>query len=657
MSEVSKNSALSKYFNNNDHEKVSLLWDNISYNILVPDENNSKIMKARKILQNLKGKAESGDLLAILGPTGCGKTSLLNVLAGRFPIGGSKLSKLTGEITINGKTRNDEVFRNMSAYVQQDDHIFAYLTVLETLNLAAHFYLPVDMSSNDKAELVEAVISELGLGKTRNTIIGNETIRGISGGERKRACIAIQLISNPSVLFLDEPTSGLDSFQALSVMEAMKNLSSKGRLVITVIHQPRSSIYGMFDKMLILSEGRTMYFGNASDTCVNYFADLGYVCPESFNPADFYLDLLSLDVRTPESEIETRKRINYLGDTWGEKNELISTIEFINTENINDLKHQKHLINIVKLYNDFCILSWRTWVSQARDTSALKIKIISNIFFGFIVGLIYSELDFGQRSIQDRIGLLFFISINTGFNSLLSVLNNFPIEKDIVNRERSDGAYHVLSYFPAKFLVEIPLIILPTILYACIVYLLVNLNPDGFYNLISILILESLVSVSLGLCVSAVSPNIEIANALGPPFLVIAILFGGFYINIESLPIIADLIPYFSFLKWSFEALAINEFSGLTFECNGFGGNSTCTDTGEAALSNLSFGDHSLGYPVFGLACLLIAFMSAACLILTLTNLKYITLGHEGSKYKKVSEEILTINSDEKEIELSYVNV
>jgi len=117
--------------------------------------------------------------------------------------------------------------------------MYAHLTVFETLMYSAHFYLPNTVTDEEKAELVTNVISELGLGKTRDTIIGDEKIRGVSGGERKRANIGVQLISDPAVLFLDEPTSGLDSFQAQAVMESMKSIANQGRMVITVIHQPR----------------------------------------------------------------------------------------------------------------------------------------------------------------------------------------------------------------------------------------------------------------------------------------------------------------------------------------------------------------------------------------------------------------------------------
>ena len=141
-----------------------------------------------------------------MGPTGCGKTSMLNILAARVESGGSSLGKLSGSIYINGRKRNDDALQRMSAYVLQDDRLYPHLTVYETLLLAANFYLPFDTSDEKKEELVNKVIGELGLSKVRDTIIGDEKIRGVSGGERKRANIATQMISEPPILFLDEPT-------------------------------------------------------------------------------------------------------------------------------------------------------------------------------------------------------------------------------------------------------------------------------------------------------------------------------------------------------------------------------------------------------------------------------------------------------------------
>jgi ABC-type multidrug transport system ATPase subunit len=386
------------------------------------------------------------------------------------------MASLSGSVKTNGYTRDEDKFRNISAYVLQDDNLYAHLTVLETLQLAATFFMPPGTTDEERMILVEAVISELGLTHCRDTTIGDDKTRGVSGGERKRVCVGVQLISDPAVLFLDEPTSGLDSFQALSVMESMKELALNGRLVISVIHQPRSAIFCMFDRLLLLSEGCTMYSGVASEA-VNYFASAtsgGFVCQQYYNPSDFFLDILSPDNRNEQLEIESSNRILLLGDAWlksaSRLEKSISIDDLSKLVSGNEVRSVGTSGDIRKAYKNFTMLCWRAWSEQSRDWFTLLVKSFFLIFFALIIGGIYSNIGFDQLSIQNRNGFLFFVTINLAFSSLIGVLNTFPKEKNIVNRERSSRAYDTVSYFLAKFVVEIPLNLMPALFYCCIVY-------------------------------------------------------------------------------------------------------------------------------------------------------------------------------------------
>jgi ATP-binding cassette subfamily G (WHITE) protein 2 len=401
------------------------------------------------------------------------KTSLLNILAARTQIVGD--SKLTGAVLVNGKPRQNNVFKAISAYVQQDDVLFAHLTVKETLMLSAHFYLASTVSTKEKEDMVEAVIMELGLAKAKNTIIGNDKERGVSGGERKRANIGVELISDPAVLFLDEPTSGLDSFQAQSVMAAMKTMASNGRLIMSVIHQPRSSIFAMFDQMLLISEGRTVYYGDAADA-VQYFENQGYPCPVQYNPADYFLDVLSMDYRTKEAEAETRARINALADKWNAAPSGVADMHLVPLEEgalageaaaAEPTAEAKlpHITYRSAWWVQFSLLFWRSFNEIRRNKMATGIKFVTTIFFALILAAIYQDLGDDQNSIQDRIGLLFFITINQCFGAMFGVLNTFPEERKVVNRERAGKAYRMSSYYVAKFLAELPFNILPPFLF------------------------------------------------------------------------------------------------------------------------------------------------------------------------------------------------
>lgn len=204
---MSKQSALSKHFalTRSEDGAIDLEWKKINFSLRVKDTAKSSacktVYKKKAILQDVSGRVISGQLLAIMGPTGCGKTSLLNVLAARVPRGGSSNACLSGKIKVNSVKRDENKFRSVSAYVLQDDLLYSHLTVLETLQLAATFFLPADTTEEERMLLVEAVISELGLAKARDTAIGNDKTRGVSGGERKRVCVAVQLISGNSALY------------------------------------------------------------------------------------------------------------------------------------------------------------------------------------------------------------------------------------------------------------------------------------------------------------------------------------------------------------------------------------------------------------------------------------------------------------------------
>eukprot|EP01035_Chromulina_nebulosa_P018182 gene18182-23840_t len=516
------------------------------------------------ILDGLSGSMYSNQLVAILGPTGSGKTCLLNVLCGRV--------QYSKKIIISGK----------------DDSLFNYLTVRETLILAAHFHMPY--GNTEINNTVNGIIRELALGKAQNTIIGSDSRRGISGGERKRVAIGKQLMSNPKLIFLDEPTSNLDSFQAQSMMEALKMLSSSGKLVMTVIHQPR----------------------------------IGYSCPSQYNPADYFLDLVSLDTRTIQSELETRNTIELLATFWNNtiisKSEDIEEHKFVDIElspNCNDEKrsqaslrsisdmvassyliinenHPKSVIgHIIVWFTSYYYLSWRATAEIYRNFGSIAIKLATVLFFAVILSLLYHNVKYSQTNIQDRIGLLYFITLNQSFTPLVGVLRLFPAEKRIISREIAVGSYPLSSYFLSRVLAELPGQTITTIVFCAIVYWSSNLNPNPirFLIFLCVVILESFCAIALGFALGSISPNDVIANALGPPVLIILMLFGGFYINTSSLPEGSAWVTYISYIKWAFQALIINEFTGETFSCKD-AGSKGCESTGEQVIDRLQFNVH-----------------------------------------------------------------
>uniref|UniRef100_A0A674MU28 ATP-binding cassette, sub-family G (WHITE), member 2a n=1 Tax=Takifugu rubripes TaxID=31033 RepID=A0A674MU28_TAKRU len=237
---------------------------------------------------NYSGIMKPG-LNAIMGATGSGKSSFLDILAARKDPAG-----LMGEVLINGAPQPPN-FKCLSGYVVQDDVVMGTLTVRENLNFSAALRLPTYVTQKEKQQKVNKLIEELGLGRVADSRVGTQLIRGISGGERKRTNIGMELIIDPSVLFLDEPTTGLDASTANSVLLLLKRMAKNGRTIILSIHQPRYSIYRLFDSLTLLVNGKQVYHGPAQ-RALAYFSDIGYTCETHNNPADFFLDIINGDM-------------------------------------------------------------------------------------------------------------------------------------------------------------------------------------------------------------------------------------------------------------------------------------------------------------------------------------------------------------------------
>ncbi|KAF2863333.1 hypothetical protein K470DRAFT_211043 [Piedraia hortae CBS 480.64] len=259
-----------------DHEPAALYFENVSY-----------YLQGKQVLNNVTGAVHPGELLAIMGASGAGKTTFLDILARK-----KKRGLVSGNIWLNGKKVTDEDFRSVIGFVDQDDTMLPTLTVHETIMDSAMLRLPREMSVAAKQQKVEDVERQLDIYHIRHQLIGSaEGGRGISGGEKRRVGIACELVTSPSILFLDEPTSGLDAYNAYNVIECLVQLvKTYNRTVIFSIHQPRSNIVALFDQLILLARGRTVYSG-PFDRCQDYFNGIGYSCPSGFNIADYLVDL------------------------------------------------------------------------------------------------------------------------------------------------------------------------------------------------------------------------------------------------------------------------------------------------------------------------------------------------------------------------------
>jgi len=570
---------------------ISLEWGKIFYSLPA---------KKKTILNGVSGKAPSGQISAIMGPSGSGKTSLLNVLACR--IQDEKNIDLKGKVLVNNKIRNEKTFTSFIGYVEQQDSLFPFLSVKETLSLAAKF--------NGNNVNIQFIISQMSLEKSQNTLVGNEKVRGLSGGEKKRVAIAVQLLKNPTVLLLDEPTSGLDSFQALVIFQNLKNLSQLGQTIIASIHQPSSILMQKIDNLVLLSEGYTVYCGPYQQV-LEYFEYLGFICQTNYNPADFILDLVSIDYSSEDNRSMSETQIQQLVTHWK------------TMENFNSSEEVCNLYPAPKHSNSsLSLLLWRSWTNSIRNTFAFQIKLGTSIFFALVLGAIYSKSTNNQSGIQDKIGILFFISINMAFSNVIGIINLFVDEKLLVQKEVKSGFYSLPAYYLSKIVVETPFTLISPIIFGLIIYWLVGLNSqiDRFFMFLVIIIIESIVAMFMGIFVSGLSSSVEIATAIAPPLNIVFFMFAGVFINLKNLPKWLQFFPKISFIHWVFEALATNQFKGQTFECDPT--SKMCLHSGDQVLKMYALTD-SLSTSLLSLCAIGIVFSCLGYFALWWTSPRY----------------------------------
>jgi len=582
--------------NININKNFHLIWKNL----------NMKI-KEKKIINDFSGYVVSNKLTIIMGPSGSGKTTFLNILAGR--VNKSRDTELSGFIYLNHTLRNFSNFKKLCVYLTQEDQLYPFLTVYETIELATYFYLNKDISN--RGEIIKDTINILGLNTSQNSII-----KTLSGGEKKRVSIGIEMITDPKIILLDEPTSGIDSFQALIIVELLHKLSRKDRIVISSLHQPSSSLIPMFDNLILLTNGTIVYSGDFKEA-INYFENIGLINILNFNTVDYLLDIVSLDYRHRDNLIERRKTIDNL---------------------INEWKYYKHNIDLSQIPTDVIIyretdytpnilnLFIRAFKQNYRNKLAIKIKVFTNIFIAIVLGIIYSKKANSTNEIQDKLGILFYITINQAFSGAISILNVFPNEKKIVMKELDSNAYKLSYYYITKVLAELPFTLISPIIFGIINYWTVGLNQHflNFYLFICILIIESITAMGLGLIVSSFSPTVEIASSIAPSILIIFFLFAGLFININDLPKGIKWFSNVSFMKWAFEGLVINEFKDRKYKCDI--SDIICIENGNDIIKMYSFENGNV-YQSLGIMSILCStFCILGGLILWINRNKYIIL-------------------------------
>lgn len=528
-------------------------------------------------INKLSLRVRSGQMLAVIGSSGCGKTSLLDIITCRDE-GGAMTS---GQVLINGKPNTPQLVKKSIAHVRQDDRLLPHLTVRETLAFVAKLRLPTHFTQAQRDQRVDDVIAELRLRQCAHTRVGNDYVRGVSGGERRRVSIAVQLLWNPGILILDEPTSGLDSFTAHNLVITLSRLARGNRLVLLSVHQPRSDIFQLFDLVVLLSSGSAVYCGAARDM-VPYFTSLGYPCPRYCNPSDFYVDLISIDRRSPEREAECLERSTVLAERFLEK--VRDTDNYMwkpagtnaapaQTDSPQQMSNAKgeEVVTISRQSNrlpgrlhQFTILIRRHMYNDFRDLVTLLVHGFEALLMSLLVGCLYYGAGETRLSIQDTVALLYMIGALTPFAVVLDVIAKCHTERAMLYHELQDGMYSVTSYFFAKVLGELPEHCVFTLVYGLPIYWLAGLNeaPDRFLLNFLLVWLMVYCSRAMALFVAAALPTLQTSAFMGNSLFTVFYLTGGFVISLENMWLVASWLSHASFMRWGFEGMLQVQFRG-----------------------------------------------------------------------------------------------
>lgn len=577
----------------------------------------------KTILHDVTADMPSGSLTAILGGSGSGKTTMLHALSHR--IGGSRL-QITGSILYNGSQRISSI---RSAYVMQHDVLVPTLTVRETLLYAAELRLPPPTSPDERRRVVEDVILELGLKECANTRIGNSVHKGCSGGEKRRTSLGVQMLANPSVLFLDEVTTGLDAASAFQLIKTLKLLAVKGRTIIVTIHQPRSEIWGLFDRLVLLSGGASVYSGIARDS-VSYFEGLGFALPAFVNPAEFLVDLAAVDIRSPDLEKDSSTRVEMLKQAWRTSSEnrtpwIADEKSEAELAQAKTRKARKH----ASLGRQIKFLTARTLKITYRDPMGMVGSLIEAISMAIITGWIFLNLDGSLAGIRSRQGAIYTAAALQGYLILLFETYRLTIDIELFDREYAEGVIGVPSFLISRRLARVFVEDLPVpLIYSVIFYFMVGFDARAsqFFVFFAVNLLMQYIAVTLSMVCVSVSRSFAGASLIANMAYTLQSLGCGYFVQSNQIPVWMRWLKWTAYVFYGFGALAANEFVGHTsnpagrvYDCPSPGGASdaACEEyTGAYVMRSLGFPPDWIIRPILVLLAFIIAFYLGAAAIL-----------------------------------------
>ncbi|KAJ3673148.1 hypothetical protein LUZ60_006522 [Juncus effusus] len=544
MRDVSRNSSIST--NNSmkgmvlPFQPLSLAFNHLNYYVDMPGEMKSQGIEENRLqlLSNVSGAFRPGVLTALVGVSGAGKTTLMDVLAGRKTGGYTE-----GEISISGYPKTQETFARISGYCEQNDIHSPNLSVYESLVYSAWLRLSPEISDNTRMMFVKEVMDLVELNKLRDSLVGLPGINGLSTEQRKRLTIAVELVANPSIIFMDEPTSGLDARAAAIVMRTVRNTVNTGRTVVCTIHQPSIDIFESFDELLLMKRGGQVIYagelGHHSHKLIEYFQTIPGVpkIREDHNPATWMLD-----ITTPamEADLSLDYAEVYANSSLYQRNqELIKELS-IPKPDTQDLSFPTKYSQ--SFYTQCIANFWKQYWSFWRNPPYNATRMLMTILIGLLFGTMFWDKGKKTSVLQDLLNLLgaiytavFFL----GASNATAVQPVVNIERTVFYRERAAGMYSSLSYAIAQVAIEVIYNLVQGTIYTIILFSMIGFRwtATKFFYFLFFISMSFNMFTLYGMMAVSFTPNHHIAGIISSFFYVLWNLFTGYIIPRPLIPI------------------------------------------------------------------------------------------------------------------------
>lgn len=544
------------------------------------------------LLNNVSGYAKSGSLLGIMGPSGAGKTTLLAAISQR------NCGDITGDIHLNGRAVDKDLMMRISGFVPQQDLAITCLTVTEHLNFMATLKMDRRVQKMRRQRIVARLIQDLNLCNSCSTVLSS-----LSGGERKRLSLAVQMITDPPLLFCDEPTTGLDSYSACTVVTILRHLTDRGKAVICTIHQPSSEVFFLFDRLCLLAPGGRLAYHGDSALAKTHFERMGLTIPPTYNPADFYLAQLG-------SQSKTNNICDYFErSTLNE--ELRKELDCIKYSADNGT----HIFGIERKFLKYYSMQpptkatqlkwliWRSVLAMFRDSHKLFLRLAIYIMTALIISSPYIGIKLNQDGIQNYQGFHYAMISETIFCQAYAVIHTFPSEIPVLLREIGNKVYQPGPYYFSKIMTLLPRVILETLLFCVITFYTVGINggSSGFLVFSSPVLASAVASSAYGCFISALFENIATASVLSVPVDIVSYIFSGLFLQLSTVPVYLSWIKYISRFYYGVEAMSILQWNNIDNIPCSENADIPCVSSGIKVLEKYGFSPNNLRLDFIGL--------------------------------------------------------